>query len=647
MRYLETTTYLLTVLAAATLGACSTPAGDGQECTPDTTFCEQNTVRKCTTDGTDSVLVQVCQFDCNAGTCVSFTSHDTTADDLTLPQDIQPIDDAMEELVAPLDVVTDETVPPLDLVTEDVMDEDLPADDTPDLIEPCSHACAVNDFYCVGIKEIHYCVDGPDGCRIWDDGASCDDGNACTDDACAADKGCVTANNKEACDDGDPCTGPDLCSGGECVGEAGNCGCQTDADCVALEDGNFCNGTLICMDTECVVDQQSIVSCNGQVGPCVEEVCDPGSGTCQDKWLPNGTGCDDANQCTTGESCQNGSCTNGAQTNCDDANPCTEDLCNPGAGCSHEDFADGTVCGNNKECVNGDCVAANVPVELAGNLDSPFDLAIDESFVYFIEDDNVNGTVKKVPLGGGVVTTLAANLPEPRAIAIDGGNVFWIERNGGSNGSIGKVSKNGGNPVSIATGLKNAQNQLEHADGFLYFGDGKQGGGGVIKKVGVNGGTTILVEGNGLLNLNTAVGVHKGQVYFRNDYDKVLRVSVNGGAVSSLGDGEPSAYAITDSYIFFTEYSNGRVMRMPLGGGSATVLASNTDSAANLVVDANYVYWITDTNKGEVKRVGIMGGGEKTYSNQANTRGIAVDNDYVYYAVSVYSNQGKIMRVAK
>ena len=401
------------------------------------------------------------------------------------------------------------------------------------------------------------------------------------------------------------------------------------------------------MGNDCVPEDGSEVQCAGQVGPCLENVCNPDTGTCADLWLANGTGCDDNDKCTTGDSCFQGSCSGSGSLTCDDNNSCTSDSCDSGSGCDYQAVANGTSCGANKQCQNGNCVTVDGPETLADKLDSPHDLAIDDSFVYFVEDDSTQGTVKKVAKTGGVVTTLATNLAEPLAIAADDNNVYWLERNNGSNGRLGKVSKNGGQVTAIVTDLHNAQNHLAVAGGFLYFGDGKAGGGGVIKKVGVNGGTTVIVEGNGLLNLNTAIAVDNGQVYFGNDYDKVLRVPISGGAVTELGSGEPSGLAIGGSWIYWTEYSNGKVMRMPINGGAAINIASNSNSAADLVVDGSYVYWIESNNPGKVKRAAITGGDEKTYSNQANSHGIEVDGQYVYYAVSVFSNQGKIIRVKK
>ena len=43
----------------------------------------------------------------------------------------------------------------------------------------------------------------------------------------------------------------------------------------------------------------------------VAGVCNPGTGLCSNPNAPNGTGCDDANPCTSGETCTSGLCGGG------------------------------------------------------------------------------------------------------------------------------------------------------------------------------------------------------------------------------------------------------------------------------------------------------------------------------------------------
>jgi hypothetical protein len=49
--------------------------------------------------------------------------------------------------------------------------------------------------------------------------------------------------------------------------------------------------------------------------------------------------------------------------------------------------------------------------------------------------------------------------------------------------------------------------------------------------------------------------------------------------------------------------ANGTVMKAPLAGGPATVLASGQPSPAYIVVDANSVYWTTHVPGGAVMKL--------------------------------------------
>ena len=55
-----------------------------------------------------------------------------------------------------------------------------------------------------------------------------------------------------------------------------------------------------------------------------------------DAKVPNGTGCDDNDTCTTTDTCQSGTCTGDDPLDCNDATPCTQDGCDAMAGCVNQ-----------------------------------------------------------------------------------------------------------------------------------------------------------------------------------------------------------------------------------------------------------------------------------------------------------------------
>ncbi len=149
---------------------------------------------------------------------------------------------------------------------------------------------------------------------------NCDDGDPCTKDACGT-SGCVhtpITDTATACSDGDQCTTGDHCQSGVCTGTAINCD-----------------------------DSQ----------PCTKDTCDKSSGTCQHANLANTTACNDGNDCTTNDACNNGKC-QGVGKSCDDGNPCTTDTCSANT-CSNANNTNacqgGDKCKVNTTCSNGTC----------------------------------------------------------------------------------------------------------------------------------------------------------------------------------------------------------------------------------------------------------------------------------------------------
>lgn len=115
----------------------------------------------------------------------------------------------------------------------------------------------------------------------------CVDGDPCTYDYCYKAGVCHNIVAPESCDDGDPCTNSDHCKDDVCLpGWPTNC-----------NDLNPCTAD----------------SCNSATGACVNSPVDP-------------TACDDDNLCTSGDTCQAGTCI-GKALECDDADPCTQDHC--------------------------------------------------------------------------------------------------------------------------------------------------------------------------------------------------------------------------------------------------------------------------------------------------------------------------------
>ncbi|MFO0747886.1 MAG: MopE-related protein [Myxococcota bacterium] len=120
--------------------------------------------------------------------------------------------------------------------------------------------------------------------------------------------------------------------------------------CLPVEDGTLCvaNACALasaCADGACVATR--IRSCDDG-NPCTADFCDPSIG-CRATAMEDGSGCDDDNACTQGETCQAGICVGRGEA-CDPPKECERfGTCNPATGVCDYDFIDGCkACGSDE-----------------------------------------------------------------------------------------------------------------------------------------------------------------------------------------------------------------------------------------------------------------------------------------------------------
>ena len=97
----------------------------------------------------------------------------------------------------------------------------------------------------------------------------------------------------------------------------------------------------------------------------------------------------------------------------------------------------------------GSAVAGDSPVQIA-TARWPYNVAVDATNVYWIEQVQPNSGVLKAPIAGGPVVQLAVSDPiEPMGIALDEDNVYF----GNGEGTVFEVSKNGGRVNIVLSNL--------------------------------------------------------------------------------------------------------------------------------------------------------------------------------------------------
>ena len=140
-------------------------------------------------------------------------------------------------------------------------------------------------------------------------------------------------------------------------------------------------------------------------------------------------------------------------------------------------------------------------------------------------------------------------------------------------------------------------------------------------------------------------------VYYAEWYnDRIRRLPVGGGTPVTLATASGLTYhralALDDDYVYFGD--EGGIKRVAKSGGSEATLAAGYDSA-KLAVDDAYVYWTEYTLVGDdaIRRVPKAGGSVQTLTSGgtlADPWGIAVDESYVYWTEIA---SGKARRMPK
>jgi hypothetical protein len=279
----------------------------------------------------------------------------------------------------------------------------------------------------------------------------------------------------------------------------------------------------------------------------------------------------------------------------------------------------------------------------------PGAIAVDSTYVYWADNSGGNRGIRRMPLGGGAVTTLATvNANSLESIAVSSSAVFWTDIGAGTvmsvplaGGEVTALASSQNNPANIAVDETNVywtNLGTWKSDETTSYVDG------AVMSVPLRGGTpTALATGVSKPEAITvdAVNIYWGSVGAQNT---VMQLPKGGGTAIALNVGPGSGTTgpgllgiVSDgTNVYWTDEYYGFVLKAPVGGGSITMLASSQDAPTALTIDATDVYWL-NFGTGSVMKVPISGGTPVMVApgpGFTSGDGIAVDATSVYWGTN-------------
>jgi sugar lactone lactonase YvrE len=280
------------------------------------------------------------------------------------------------------------------------------------------------------------------------------------------------------------------------------------------------------------------------------------------------------------------------------------------------------------------------PIAIATGQNTPNGLAVDAANLYWTTSD---GNVVKAPSTGGQATVLASGQHAPWGIAVDANNVYWV--NAVTPGQVMSVSISGGTPIVLAD-LQQRPFKLAISKGVLYW---TNNSGGAVMKLPLAGGSAIKVaERQGS---PVAIAIEGSALYWSSIGQGAIRsssiVGANAMITTIAADQDATTLFVLDGTVYWAnvelEDDHGTVYKLPPGGAPVALATSPAPIAA--VSDGVNVYW-SDAGNNTIRKVPIDGGTDSVVAaEQASPTEIVIDRNAIYWINAVPN--GTIMKVAK
>jgi hypothetical protein len=264
---------------------------------------------------------------------------------------------------------------------------------------------------------------------------------------------------------------------------------------------------------------------------------------------------------------------------------------------------------------------------IASNQEDALAVTVDATNVYWLNGISNRYSLVRAPLAGGAPVTLDRDRAAGTDVTTDGTLVYWYAR-----GALLGVPVGGGAAITIAQTQYFSKGLLTDGADLFYT------TGYAILQQPIGGGTATTLVGFEPANNPQGIAISPTNVYWSELSGHIATVAKGGGGVATLFSNaiDPESVAVNATDIFWVEFGgipdNASIVKMPLGGGTATTILANQQRPVSLAADSDFVYLANFDNSSVVK-VPVTGGPMVGVYSEAHARptAVAIDGTSVYW----------------
>jgi hypothetical protein len=309
-------------------------------------------------------------------------------------------------------------------------------------------------------------------------------------------------------------------------------------------------------------------------------------------------------------------------------------------------------------------VSGNIPsTTLAGSEDYPLGLDSDGVYVYYTAGGNSanvlesgnQGLVFRVPIDGGESEVLTPPMFDPKGLAVNDTHVYWanggygVDETGSTGATIMRVAKSGGTPETVSEAVYPIALALD--DDAVYWSDADLDQ--IVMRPLEGTSNTVLAESQRTVKY---LALDSTSVYWTNETGEVVKVAKAGGppTVLASGQSQPLGIAVDATRVYWAAAGDGWIRSVPLSGGAVQNVREAEYPIAVSLQDGYLIYTnapgalTTTSDTGQVLRVPLDGGTAELLADRQelpwNITTIGA-KDVLWADAGKYDFAGKVLRL--